>query len=173
MIQNLLESSLDENLSFARDKNTWTHSQYDRKAIELSIYADTILIDADVIFTNLKKCTIRARKLMVGQRKSKENLALTFQVNSKAKSDAWSSGTAPKPDLGENGNNGKNGANGFSATEVLIEVGCITGNLKSSYIRFYSIYDFKFTQIRSTIANKTNFWKWSKWTKWLKWGSWN
>ena len=55
MVQNLLESNLDEYLAFTKDKNTWTHSQYDRKAIELSIYADTILIDADVIFTNLKR----------------------------------------------------------------------------------------------------------------------
>ena len=130
MIQNLLESNIDEYLAFTKDKNTWTHTEYDRKAIELSIYADTILIDADVFFTNLRKFTIRARKLMVGQRKNKENLALTFQVISKAKSDSWSSGTAPKPDLGENGNNGKNGANGFNATKILIEVGCITGYLK-------------------------------------------
>ena len=130
MIQNLLESNHDDYLAFTKDKNAWTHSQYDQKAIELSIYADTILIDADVIFTNLKTFSIRARKLMVGQRKSKENLALTFQVTSKAKSDSWSSGTAPKPDLGNDGNNGENGANGFSATEIRIEVGCITGYFK-------------------------------------------
>lgn len=117
---------MNDDLNFVNDASDWTREQYGKKALDLTIYADTVLIDADVKFSNLKSFKIKARKLMVGQRKNVKEVFLSFDVKARVKS-KWSHHTAPGPDLGEDGNHGENGADGFDATQVEIEVGCLTG----------------------------------------------
>lgn len=93
-VQSLLESGINSDLDFFNDNSAMFKEDYDRKAIKLVIYADTIILNKDVILTNLKSLTIIARKIII---EKSSNPTITLKTIAKARL-SWQKDTAPGMD---------------------------------------------------------------------------
>ena len=102
------------------------HSTFDRKALEVTILADTVYLSKSVTFTNIKIFNVTTRKFITGiYNNGGDFLQLGFEIIAKAQS--WTKDTALPPDLNSNGNDGQRGADGFRSTEFSLNTGCLTG----------------------------------------------
>lgn len=64
-IQTLLDSGFDEDLAFFRDDSEMKIEDFNRKALDISIQTDTLVISQNILLTNLKKFKIIARKVLI------------------------------------------------------------------------------------------------------------
>ena len=138
----LMKRSSDEYLSRVHNESPLTRSQFDRFGLNITIMADTVVVDDDITFFNVRKFTVIARKMIL-----KKKSILSFrqvQVSS-----AWEPlDTAAEPDPGNcqpknqgsecSGIDGENGADGFPATSIDFDLGCINGNENNLILQAFS-----------------------------------
>ena len=120
--------------------NTWNNkplkkTEYDRYALDITIKADTVIIDDHFTVFNVRKLDVIARKLII-TKKLDRNIVLTFrQVD--ALPVWWPIMTAPLPDKDPHGIDGLNGADGYTGTDITFDLGCINGEEKSLEIEVF------------------------------------
>ena len=90
----LMKRSNDEYLQRVQNESSLTHNQFDRFGLSITVMADTVILDGDITFYNVRNFRVIARKLIL-KKKSK----LSFrQVQALS---AWEPlETARQPDLG-------------------------------------------------------------------------
>ena len=129
----LIDQTQSSELAGIYNSSDLPSNEYERRALNITIQADTIILEKNVTVFNLKHLSFIARKLII-----EENVTLQFkQVTSIPV--WWPNLSAPFPDLNEtNGIHGQNGSNGFNGTNISIDVGCINNNEKTARIEVYS-----------------------------------
>ena len=89
-VRNLLQSGINSDLDFTLDSSRMKKSDFDRKALKLTIYADTVVIRNDITLTNLKSLKVVARKMLID---TKGTPTITLRTIAKAGS-SWHGDTA-------------------------------------------------------------------------------
>ena len=63
-VENMLNGHINDDLDFVHNTDSWQRPDYDRKALDVTILADTVIIDNDISFNNFKSLKIVSRKLL-------------------------------------------------------------------------------------------------------------
>ena len=130
-VEDILNSRLNDDFQIVHDTTAMLQEDYERKALDVTILADTVIINDHVNFHNLKSFKINARKLFTGVKNSSNGgkYIVSFETIATSRFE-WFAENAPPPGadtISTDGNDGKDGAPGFPATLVHVEVGCIIG----------------------------------------------
>ena len=127
----LMGRSDNEFLARTWDSTPMTQADYNRFGLDITVMADTVIVDDHFAVYNVRNLKVIARKLIISKR-----TILTFrQVDIKSFWEPiWK---AIDPDLGScptkdqkfcHGINGKHGEAGFPATTITFDFGCINGD---------------------------------------------